>query len=421
MNDVPAVGGGRPAPPTPCCSTSARTTSGPRATPPTARHVPMSQLTGRLDEVPAADPLYVICRSGSRSARVVAFLSAAGRPGGERGGRHAGVGRRRTADGRRARGRHPGRHLRCGAARWMHCPRCGRAGRGQRPSARTAGATSPRSPGSPPRPRSTVPPPAAASGPLRRAAALPVHPALGLPGAAVDAARPTEPPRRATRSPPPAPRSAASCPRSGPPPRWRRVAAGAELWRYVLLLASRSDALPAGAGRGVGRAGDVGGARSRRSSRFSPGVLLVVWSVRASRAAGELAGGGARPVGAGDRRGLGGARGQPVGARARCSPRSSTPRWTDRPGSGRGRRGCSARGGCCGWPNLAGRRGRRAVVVAHGVQAQADGVVLHAVLDLLAAVTAGVTAVLAVRLTRLLTPQPRRAPRGPRRRPLSPR
>jgi hypothetical protein len=38
------------------------------------------------------------------------------------------------------------------------------------------------------------------------------------------------------------------------------------------------------------------------------------------------------------------------------------------------------------------------------VQAQADGVVLHAVLDLLAAATAGVTAVLAVRLTRLLTP-----------------
>ena len=38
------------------------------------------------------------------------------------------------------------------------------------------------------------------------------------------------------------------------------------------------------------------------------------------------------------------------------------------------------------------------------VQAQADGVVLHAVLDLLAAVTAAVTAVLVVRLTRLLTP-----------------
>ena len=47
---------------------------------PEARHLPMSQLTGRLDEVPAVDPLYVICRSGSRSARVVAFLSQQGVP-----------------------------------------------------------------------------------------------------------------------------------------------------------------------------------------------------------------------------------------------------------------------------------------------------------------------------------------------------
>ena len=45
---------------------------------PDARHVPMSQLTGRLDDVPSADPLYVICRSGARSARVVAFLSQQG-------------------------------------------------------------------------------------------------------------------------------------------------------------------------------------------------------------------------------------------------------------------------------------------------------------------------------------------------------
>jgi hypothetical protein len=45
-----------------------------------------------------------------------------------------------------------------------------------------------------------------------------------------------------------------------------------------------------------------------------------------------------------------------------------------------------------------------------GVQARADGVVLHAVLDLLAAVTAGVTARVVLRLTRLL------APAAPRRR-----
>jgi rhodanese-related sulfurtransferase len=47
---------------------------------PEALHVPMSQLTGRLDEVPSADPVYVICRSGARSARVVAFLSRQGVP-----------------------------------------------------------------------------------------------------------------------------------------------------------------------------------------------------------------------------------------------------------------------------------------------------------------------------------------------------
>lgn len=47
---------------------------------PTARHLPMSELTGRLGELPADDPLYVICRSGGRSARVVAYLANQGYP-----------------------------------------------------------------------------------------------------------------------------------------------------------------------------------------------------------------------------------------------------------------------------------------------------------------------------------------------------
>jgi rhodanese-related sulfurtransferase len=47
---------------------------------PTARHLPMSELTGRLDELPEDDPLYVICRSGGRSARVVAYLANQGYP-----------------------------------------------------------------------------------------------------------------------------------------------------------------------------------------------------------------------------------------------------------------------------------------------------------------------------------------------------
>lgn len=46
---------------------------------PAARHLPMSRLAERLAEVPDADPLYVICRSGGRSGRVVAFLNQQGR------------------------------------------------------------------------------------------------------------------------------------------------------------------------------------------------------------------------------------------------------------------------------------------------------------------------------------------------------
>ena len=47
---------------------------------PTARHLPMSELIERIDELPDDDPLYVVCRSGGRSARVVAYLAAQGYP-----------------------------------------------------------------------------------------------------------------------------------------------------------------------------------------------------------------------------------------------------------------------------------------------------------------------------------------------------
>ena len=47
---------------------------------PNAVHVPMSELTARMDELPENDPLYVVCRSGGRSARVVAYLAAQGYP-----------------------------------------------------------------------------------------------------------------------------------------------------------------------------------------------------------------------------------------------------------------------------------------------------------------------------------------------------
>jgi rhodanese-related sulfurtransferase len=45
---------------------------------PNAQHIPMSELAGRLEELPAEQELLVICRSGGRSARVTAYLNANG-------------------------------------------------------------------------------------------------------------------------------------------------------------------------------------------------------------------------------------------------------------------------------------------------------------------------------------------------------
>lgn len=45
---------------------------------PGAVHVPMTQLAERLDDIPDGDPVYVICRSGGRSARVTAYLNSQG-------------------------------------------------------------------------------------------------------------------------------------------------------------------------------------------------------------------------------------------------------------------------------------------------------------------------------------------------------
>jgi rhodanese-related sulfurtransferase len=45
---------------------------------PHAVHVPMGVVPARLDDMPTDGPLYVVCRSGGRSARVTAFLNANG-------------------------------------------------------------------------------------------------------------------------------------------------------------------------------------------------------------------------------------------------------------------------------------------------------------------------------------------------------
>jgi rhodanese-related sulfurtransferase len=45
---------------------------------PGARHIPMTQLAARAGEIPHGQTVYVICRSGHRSARVTQALARAG-------------------------------------------------------------------------------------------------------------------------------------------------------------------------------------------------------------------------------------------------------------------------------------------------------------------------------------------------------
>ncbi|GLZ41250.1 rhodanese-like domain-containing protein [Actinokineospora sp. NBRC 105648] len=45
---------------------------------PDAVHIPMGELSARLGELPDDAPVYVICRSGGRSARVTQYLTVNG-------------------------------------------------------------------------------------------------------------------------------------------------------------------------------------------------------------------------------------------------------------------------------------------------------------------------------------------------------
>ena len=186
------------------------------------------------------------------------------------------------------------------------------------------------------------------------------------------------------------------------------LAAGAEVWRYVLLLASRDGALQAEAVAAsdalVASAGTVAPILS-----LVVGVLMVLWTVRAAQAAADRA-----------------------QVRSSRSTRMIVLGWLvpglnlSIPGSvlteiehsaialPADRRPHPSRLVLVWWGLWAASVVLTAVVLLwslrDGVQARADGVVLHAVLDLLAAVTAGVTARLVLRITRLL------APAAPRRR-----
>ncbi|MFC5996188.1 DUF4328 domain-containing protein [Pseudonocardia hispaniensis] len=180
------------------------------------------------------------------------------------------------------------------------------------------------------------------------------------------------------------------------------VAAGAEAWRYGLLLASRSGALAAGtvaasdmAVAGAGWFATVLG--------LLAGALVVRWSVQAQQAAaargGRLPSRSARAV----------VLGWVIPGVNLSVPGSVLAEIEhgalDRPVEGRPRPSWLV---LLWWVLWVTGLLLAAVVLAwsfrSGVQAMADGVVLHAVLDLVAAATAVVTALVVQRLTRLLGP-----------------
>ncbi|WP_153503842.1 rhodanese-like domain-containing protein [Cumulibacter manganitolerans] len=43
-----------------------------------AVHIPLTDVPQRLSELPEGDPIYVVCRSGGRSARATEFLNSSG-------------------------------------------------------------------------------------------------------------------------------------------------------------------------------------------------------------------------------------------------------------------------------------------------------------------------------------------------------
>ncbi|WP_226353696.1 DUF4328 domain-containing protein [Pseudonocardia sp. ICBG601] len=190
--------------------------------------------------------------------------------------------------------------------------------------------------------------------------------------------------------------------------RRRGPAAGAEVWRYVLLLLSRNDAL---SGTAVAASDALVVAAGIVTLLLSvlTGLVVVLWTVRASVAAAEEA-----------------------GTRPSRTPRALVLAWVvpfwnlGMAGSvlaeiehtvlGRApdERPRPSRLLLVWWATwLVG--GVLSVVVLlwgfrQGVQARADGVELHAFLDLLAAVSAALLAVLIVRINRMIGP-PRTAAR----------
>jgi Domain of unknown function (DUF4328) len=184
------------------------------------------------------------------------------------------------------------------------------------------------------------------------------------------------------------------------------IASCAEVWRYVLLLASRDGALPAPA-VAASDALVVSAGRIAPVLTVVSGGLLILWSVRAYEAAADRA--GVRPARStrwivigwlvpGLNMSVPGSVLAEIEHSALGRPSDARPR--------------PSRFLLLWWALWAAGVVLSAVVLLWslrtGVQALADGVVQRAVLDLLAAVTAVVTARLVVMLTRLLAPMPAR-------------
>lgn len=185
--------------------------------------------------------------------------------------------------------------------------------------------------------------------------------------------------------------------------------AGAEVWRYALLLDSRTDAVPAAPLHASDALVVTGGVISLLAAALA-GMVTVGWLVRASAVAARSAGTTARPAwqlvagvlvpgvnllvpGALLAELEHAALGRDPGRRPRPS-RLALGWWA---------------AWVCGLL-LAGIT--MLWKLRHGVQARADGVLLHVATDLVAAVVAIITIIVVSRLTLLLSPvQPERVRR----------
>jgi hypothetical protein len=213
-------------------------------------------------------------------------------------------------------------------------------------------------------------------------------------------------------APPPPSRLARSAAGVAVPLLWALVAVallacGAEVWRYTLLLASRDNALQAdvvAASDALVLAAGVGAVLLG----VAAGAFLVLWTIRAQSAASARS--GSRPSRSAQEVVLGWVvpglnLGVPGSVLAEIEHGA-----LDRPPDQRPRPSTTVRVWWGLWAvGVLGSILTLAWSRRTGVQAEADGVVLHAALNLLAAVTAGWTAVLVGRLTALLGPV--RAPR----------